>query len=73
MALTNKILPESIQKKIATFPEYSYGAHKVTLILKDGTEILEVYVAGNDEIIRVGKMDQIQFDVSDVADVKNEV
>lgn len=73
MVSKNKILSESIQEKIATFPEYSYGAHKVILILKDGTEIREVYVAGNDEIVRVGESTRIQFDISDVVDVKNEV
>ena len=73
MRSNRKILPELIQEKIATFPEYSYGAHKVTLTLKDGKEIREVYIAGNDEIIRVGKNGPIQFDPSDVIDARSEV
>ena len=69
----NNKLPESIQEKISVFPEFSYGAHKVTLVLRDGTEIREVYVAGNDEIVRIGKSEQIYFDPTDVVGVKNEV
>jgi hypothetical protein len=66
-------LPPAIQEKIATFPEYSYGSHRVTLILDDGSEVLEVYVAGDDEVVRVGSTEDVSLDVSRVVDVRSEV
>jgi len=66
-------LPIAIQEKIATFPESSYGAHRVTLILDDGSEIREVYVAGNDEIVKVGTNDEVSVEIGRVVDVRSEV
>ena len=54
MSTINKILPIPIQEKISTFPESSYGAHCITIILADGRVFKEVYVAGNDTVIKVG-------------------
>ena len=73
MKTLRPILPLRIQEKIATFPEFSYGTHRVTLILDDGTEILEVFVAGSDEIIRVGTKEEFSFDITRVVDVRSEV
>jgi hypothetical protein len=44
-------LPDRISEKVGTFPESSYGAHLVTLILDNGTRIPHVRIAGWDEII----------------------
>ena len=68
-----RVLPNFIQEKIAGFPESSYGAHRVTVVLDDGTEVHDVYVAGNDEVVRVGRSEAIPFDPGRVVDVRSEV
>jgi hypothetical protein len=73
MVLIVKALPESIQERINSFPESSYGAHRVTVILDDGTEFHQVYVAGGSEVVRVGRSERIPFDPSRVVDVRSEV
>jgi hypothetical protein len=72
MPKINTILPVDIQEKIATFPESSYGAHKVTVYLADGRVIKNVFVAGNDQVIKVGSSHEISFDTNLVVDVTNE-
>ena len=66
-------LPEHIQDQIASFPESSYGAHRVTVILDDGTAYHDVYVAGSNEVVRVGKSEHIPFDPARVVQVRSEV
>ena len=65
-------IPEEIQEKVNSFPESSYGAHRVTVVMDDGTEYQQVYIAGCDEIIRVGESQQIPFDPRRIVDVRNE-
>jgi hypothetical protein len=66
-----KNLPDDIADRIASFSESSYGAHRVVVILDDGREFREVYVAGA-EVVRVGKSENIPFDPSRVIDVRDE-
>ncbi len=73
MSANNKILPVPMQVKISTFPESSYGAHCVTAILADRSVFKEVYVAGNDTVVKVGNSNKIPFDPSAVIDVVSEV
>lgn len=73
MSTINKNLPISIQEKISTFPESSYGAHCVTIFLADGRVFKEVYIAGNDTIVKVGSSNRVPFDPGAVIDVISEV
>lgn len=55
-------------------PESSYGAHKIKVILKNGTVIRDVYVAWGSEVVKIGKKMvsavEIPFDVDDIVDVE---
>jgi hypothetical protein len=61
-------LPEHIKSKILEFPEYRMGAHRVSLVLKDGRVVDDVVVAWGDEIVRVGDDDEMDFRPEDVVD-----
>ena len=49
-------LPTDLAHKAASFPESSYGATTVTLVLADGKEIPNVVLAWAREIVRVGSL-----------------
>ena len=66
-----KSLPDDIADHIASFGEWSYGAHRVSVTLDDGTEYHEVYVAGS-EVVRVGDSENVPFDPSRVVAVRDE-
>ena len=63
-------LPESIARQILALPESSYGAHRVTLILDDGSEIRDVYVAWGTEVVRVGEDTKPILDLDRVVGVR---
>jgi hypothetical protein len=46
-------IPEKFAAKVRSFPESSYGATTVTLILRDGRRIENVVLSGSD-IVKVG-------------------
>jgi|SRR3990167_3891350 len=64
------ILPLAVQHKVAGLPECSYGVKRVTLILADGTEYADVFVAWLKEVIFVRGHPSIPFDVTQVVDVR---
>ena len=66
-------LPDKISDKVGTFPESSYGAHLVTLVLDDGTRIPHVRIAGWDEIVDDSVPGLKGFDLSRIVDVESEV
>jgi hypothetical protein len=45
-------LSDSLAEKVATFGETSYGATRVTLVLKNGGRIPGVSIAGSREVIK---------------------
>jgi hypothetical protein len=67
-------LPPSLSEKASEFPENSYGATLVELILKDGARVQNVTLAWGSEIVKInGKKiasdSQVDFGVSDILDV----
>ena len=75
MALT---LPQSLAEKTADFPESSYGANRVTLVLGDGRRVHEVYLAWGQKIVKVGVNpirgeEDLDFSPTDIVDVVSEV
>ena len=71
-------LPQAVGDKVLDFPECSYGAHRVTLVLADGGRIHNVTVAWGREIVRVGSRDirdarALGFSLADVVDAESEV
>ena len=68
-------LNDQLAGKVATFPESSYGATRVTLVLVDGRRIADVVLAWGVEIVRVGEHsvrlpEQLGFDIAMVSDVE---
>jgi hypothetical protein len=61
-------LPGPVKKKVLSFGEHSYGAHKVALVMTDGTVIEDVIVGWGDEVVRVAGVDASSFDTSQVID-----
>ena len=71
-------LPERLVEKARRFLESSYGATRVTAILKDGTRIEHVFLAGGEEIVKIGDTmietrADLPFDPADVVRVISEV
>ena len=59
-------LPEPVKARILTFGEYKMGAHKVALVMRDGTVVEDVIVAWGDQIVKIGDTTNIEIDVADV-------
>jgi hypothetical protein len=69
-------LPDHLGEKVASFPESSYGATIVTLVLKNGSRIPHVHVAGRDVIKATESQEEsrlVTIRPSEIADVVSEV
>ena len=66
-------LPRPLADKAAGFPESSYGANRVTLVLKDGRRIFDVTLAWGSEIVAINcspvEKRELGFGMSDIVDV----
>lgn len=63
-------LPEKLADKVASFPESSYGAKTVTLVLRDGTTIEHVKVAWGPYVIKaIGAENESRLSKVNPADV----
>jgi hypothetical protein len=63
--------------KAMRFPESSYGAVTVTLVLVGGRRVPHVVLAGGTDIVKVGgktitSPDQLGFNLADIRDVRSE-
>jgi hypothetical protein len=72
MSLT---LPQHLRDKVSDFPESSYGATRVTLLLANGRRIESVYVAWGCDIAKIGdklvsSAGELGFQMTDVVDVR---
>ncbi len=68
-----RLLPQAIADLINGFPESSYGAQTVRVVLGDGTCYSGVVVAGSGVVVRVTGYDDIPFDPQDVVSATSEV
>ena len=71
-------LPEDLAAKAAGFPESTYGACRVTLVLADGRHVSDISLAWGTEIVKVGSRlvdssKDLGFALSDIVDVISEV
>ncbi len=57
-----------VKERILSFSEYEPGIPKVAPILKDGTRVENVVVAGGDKVVRVGDEDGCPIVVAAVID-----
>jgi hypothetical protein len=67
-------LPDILAAKAVRFPESSYGATTVTLVLAGGRRVPHVVLAGGTDIVKVGgrtitSPDQLGFNLADIRDV----
>jgi hypothetical protein len=74
--MTRIEIPAELAEKAASFPESSYGATTVTVVLTDGRRIADVVLAWAKQIVRVGdvvidKPEQLGFDLGMVQDVES--
>jgi hypothetical protein len=70
------ILPDRFIRKVNSYPECSYGAVRVTLVLLDGRRIHDVIIGGN-AICKIGQRhisceSDLDFSVSDIRNVKSD-
>ena len=70
-------IPDKVADKALRFPESSYGATTVTLILSDGRHVEDVTLAGGSDIVKimgrpVSEGKHLDFSVSDIVDVKRQ-
>ena len=63
-------LPDKFRDAIVAMPEYSYGVQRVVITLDDGTKIWDVFVAGDNEIIKVGISKEVPFDPKRVIEIR---
>lgn len=63
-------LPEFLRDKAVSAPEISYGAARVTVILKNGQRIPDVIVAWGHEIVKCAGKSEIPFTEDDIADIE---
>jgi hypothetical protein len=64
-------LPRRVEERIHSFPENRMGAHRVALIMKDGSVVEDVIVAWGDEVVRIGGVDGCPIDVDEVVDAED--
>ena len=67
-------LPDRFGARVASYPECSYGAVRVTLLLRDGRRIYDVII-GADAICKIGQKHirseaDLNFAVSDIEEVE---
>lgn len=71
-------IPYDLSVKAADFPESSSGVNQVTLILIDGRNIREVYLARGEEIVKIRNesiygIRDLDFSLFEIKDVISEV
>jgi len=69
------VLPDKLASQSAYYPEYSYGATRVVLVLKDGRRIADVIIGGAGTICKIGSQlieseSDLGFLTSDIADLE---
>jgi hypothetical protein len=67
-------IPDALLEKAHKFPEWSYGATKVTLILANGRRIENVILGGAEWIVKVGdrlvtEATELDFAVGEIVDL----
>jgi hypothetical protein len=71
-------LPDRLAEKTILFPESSYGANRVTLVLANGRRVHEVFLAWGRDNVKIGsrpisRQDDLDFQMADIADVVSEI
>ncbi len=67
------LLPESLQEKVASFPEYKMGVHRVSILLRNGDLIKNVHIAWNEKVVLIEGQTDIPFSTDEIVDAVNPV
>jgi len=70
-------LPLEVGDKTVEFPEWSYGAMRATLILRDGRRVPNVFLAWGRQVVKIGDRQisaagDLGFALDDVVDAEVE-
>jgi hypothetical protein len=71
-------IPAELVQVVLNLPESSYGANKVTFILRDGRQITNVILAWGYEIVKIGNKEistekDLNFNLNEIAKILSEV
>lgn len=66
----NRYIPDKFYDKVNAMPEYSYGVTHTRVILDDGLQFSDVFIAWGSEVVRVGVSEEIPFDTSRIVAVE---
>ena len=67
---SKRLVPLPLRAKLRESPETIKGGHLVTLLLKDGRRITNVFVASSEEILGIYDYTEMPFEAGDIADVE---
>ena len=67
---SQRLLKETLTKKIRKFPPVIKGGYLVTAILQDGTKVENVFIAYRSQVLGVYGYDRLPFDVSEIVDLE---
>ena len=65
-------MPERFRDIVAAMPEYSYGVQRIVVTLDDGMKVRDVFVAGDNEIVKVGTHREVPFDPQRIVKVEKQ-
>lgn len=65
-------LPSHLRDAVNGMPEHSYGVAKVTIALRDGRLISDVYIGWGIDILKIGSSRDISFRSEDVVAVRHQ-
>jgi hypothetical protein len=67
-------IQQNLLSKVLTFPEYLNGVNLVSLYLKDGSQIKNVEIGSDGEILRIeGSSPQVNLSVEEIVDATSEL
>lgn len=78
LKIMSREIPNNLSDKAASFPESSYGVNRVTLVLRDGRKVEEVYLAWGREIEKIRNrsiksIQDLDFNITKIVDVFSEI
>ena len=66
------VLPDELRAKVAAWPEFRMGVHRVVVVLRDGTTVPDAFVSGG-QVRGVGETSDgigpVPFGTDDIADL----
>ena len=67
---SKRLLPSGLAAKLEHSPEAIQGGHLVTLLLKDGRRVPNVFIAGKTEILGIYDAEELNFEAGDIREIE---